>query len=632
MGTMCLKNISKNEFHLNLFERYFDNFLCSIKLNNENDGLGFFCKIFPNRDKFGYLPVLITTNKIIGQKDIESNKKIIFYLKGNETPFQIVLDNTRIIYTNEREDITIIEVKQNDELNINSFLEVNNQINDEELLIDNNDNNNYSYKAIYLLYYEHKKNIVKECKIKKIFKGTNFFEYISKEENPKLGSPLILKKEGNGYNVIGIHKAINKENNYYIGMFIKEPIKSFFEKKNINKLYNMKIFNLNHFIDEIKIEYKIDENKNIRIFGDEFVNNNKNICKIIINKKEEELCSFYDTENIELNNNILKVTLTGINNITDINSLFAGCDTLIFISNLNFNTSKITNMNNMFFGCEKLEYLPDISNWNTKNVTDISGMFSGCSSLKIIPNISKWNTSNITDMNNLFSGCLSLKTISDLFEWDTKKVTNMKNIFNKCSSLETIPDISKWDTNNVSNMSNFFSECSSLKNLPDISKWKTNSLINITRMFFKCSSLLFLPDISIWDIKNIKYMTSLFEGCSSLQNLPNISKWKTDNIGSMFSLFSGCQSLLSLPDISKWNTKNVTDMNSMFQECKSLKVLPDISKWNTNNVTDMSSMFENCTSLSSLPDISKWNIKNVIYKSNMFEGCNSNLKIPEKFK
>ena len=43
-----------------------------------------------------------------------------------------------------------------------------------------------------------------------------------------------------------------------------------------------------------------NENKNIRIFGDNLVNNNNDKYKIIVNGIEEELCSFYNDDNISL--------------------------------------------------------------------------------------------------------------------------------------------------------------------------------------------------------------------------------------------------------------------------------------------------------------------------------------------
>ena len=52
---------------------------------------------------------------------------------------------------------------------------------------------------------------------------------------------------------------------------------------------------LNEDISEIKIIYNINKyfEKNIRIFGWKFVENNKNKCKMIINNKKYEITENY---------------------------------------------------------------------------------------------------------------------------------------------------------------------------------------------------------------------------------------------------------------------------------------------------------------------------------------------------
>ena len=104
--------------------------------------------------------------------------------------------------------------------------------------------------------------------------------------------------------------------------------------------------------------YKINENEDkIRIFGMDFVNNNKNKIKLEIEGKEYELKEFYNKKNNKIKN--LQIKIKGIENIT--------------------------NMRCMFCGCSSLSNLPDISKWNTNNVTSMHYMFSGCSKLLIIP-------------------------------------------------------------------------------------------------------------------------------------------------------------------------------------------------------------------------------------------------------
>ena len=288
----------------------------------------------------------------------------------------------------------------------------------------------------------------------------------------------------------------------------KEVIKNFKKYKNIvNK--NLKIDN------EINIIYNINNQNKIRIFGEYFVNNNKNKSKIEFENKEYGLIEYFNLKDYT-NNNLTKLKIK-----------------------LKYN-NEFSNLSYMFSNCSTLISLPDISKLNTDNVINMSFMFRNCSSLSSLPDISRWNTNNVNYMNNMFYGC---------------------------SSLSSLPDISKWNTKNVKNMSELFSDCSSLLSLPDISKWNTNNVNNMNYMFYGCSSLISLPNISKWNTNNNTDMSFMFRNCSSLLSLPDISKWNTKNITNMSYMFYGCTSLLSLPDLSKWNTKNVKNMSNMFWGC-----------------------------------------------------------------
>ena len=126
----------------------------------------------------------------------------------------------------------------------------------------------------------------------------------------------------------------------------------------------------NKDISEINIIYNIDE-EIINLFGSEFVKNNKNICKMIINNKECEITEKYNTKDCK--DNLLAIKLREIDNVT--------------------------NMSYMFYECSSLSSLPDISKLNTINVNNMSYMFYGCSSLLSLPDISNWNTNNVYDMS-----------------------------------------------------------------------------------------------------------------------------------------------------------------------------------------------------------------------------------------
>ena len=150
------------------------------------------------------------------------------------------------------------------------------------------------------------------------------------------------------------------------------------------------------------IIYNIDKNQEkLKIFGDDFVKNNKNNCYLLINGKKIDLCNEINIKEEQKENLEIKLIETKI----------------------------ITNMSYMFSWCKSLQSLPDISNWDTKNVTNMSYMFNHCSSLQSLPDISKWNTKNVTNMCCMFNHCSSLKSLPDISKWDTKNVTDMSFMF-----------------------------------------------------------------------------------------------------------------------------------------------------------------------------------------------------------
>ena len=226
----------------------------------------------------------------------------------------------------------------------------------------------------------------------------------------------------------------NNRNNIY-------PI----EDKNditINKKHNNNL-NIMTLFYEIK-KYPV------QIFGNQFVENNKNNCYLLINDEVKELCTQLHKNEINLENNVLKIKLIEINTITNMSAMFS-----------------------FEFEFNSLISLPDISKWNTANVTSFCCMFKDCLSLEFLPDISRWNTTNVEDMTYMFSGCKSLEYLPEISRWNTKNVEEMRNMFNNCSSLVSLPDKSEWNTTNVTNMEGMFNGCSSLVSLPDISKWNT---------------------------------------------------------------------------------------------------------------------------------------------------------------
>ena len=86
-----------------VLEQMKSNSICRIN----DKGTGFFVKI-PYKSKL--LTVLITTNQVINADDVQDNRNISILLNNDKKIKTIKLDNNRLKYTNEKLDITIIEI------------------------------------------------------------------------------------------------------------------------------------------------------------------------------------------------------------------------------------------------------------------------------------------------------------------------------------------------------------------------------------------------------------------------------------------------------------------------------------------------------------------------------------------
>ena len=187
-----------------------ENMICKIYPNSGSYGTGFFCKIpFPDYNSYqNSLKVLITNHHILNQKDISPGKNIKISINDEETFLSIDIDKDRLAYAFEKPvDATIIEIKPNDGINGDSFIELDDEVFDENKI------QNYIQKTIYLLHYP-KGNKVEYSpgKIKNIaIDNYNIEHYCSSEEGSS-GGPLINLAN---FKVIGVHKGAQIEKNSY---------------------------------------------------------------------------------------------------------------------------------------------------------------------------------------------------------------------------------------------------------------------------------------------------------------------------------------------------------------------------------------------------------------------------------
>ena len=207
--------------------------VCKILLK-EGSGTGFFGKIkFPNNK---LIPALITNNHVINESILENENNKIYYSTYNQKESKYIQLNDRMKYTNKDYDITIIEIKENDNISENMYFDI-------EL---NNNNIIYCKTSIYVLHYPNEKNIsVSYGILNEIYDDKEYeFQHYCTTYEGSSGSPIldILNNK-----IIGIHKG-GMGKKYNLGTFINYPINKFIEENYIdqkliafNKKYNLNI-------------------------------------------------------------------------------------------------------------------------------------------------------------------------------------------------------------------------------------------------------------------------------------------------------------------------------------------------------------------------------------------------------
>ena len=120
--------------------------ICKIVLEDGKEGTGFFCSIIN-------FSLLITNNSFIDESQLnKDNNKIKIYLGKNNEYKEIELKD-RIKYTNKENNITLIEIKKEEEDKIGNInLEIDENINENKL-------SKLIGETIYIIYHNKDKNI-----------------------------------------------------------------------------------------------------------------------------------------------------------------------------------------------------------------------------------------------------------------------------------------------------------------------------------------------------------------------------------------------------------------------------------------------------------------------------------------
>ena len=507
--------------------------ICKIRIRNKR-GTGFFCKIENNNKK---IPVLITNNHIINRELIISTSILPVTLNDDKEDKTIKINEKRKIYTSEKYDTTIIEIKEEDE--IKDFLEL-----DDDIF---KDYKNLTNENIYIIQYPIGENGRQKASVSigiikdKLNDGEDlenkyFISHLCGTVGGSSGSP-ILKLSNN--KIIGIHRG-GYDGKSNIGNYLSYPIKQYLANQNIviknKEIKNEICITLKiekddldkeiYFLDNTDGTYNIND-KEVNSVHDNLKELNELNTELYINSYKKKYKKYF----IPTEEGSFHIRLKFNNNIQDCSFMFYDCSKITKIDLSSFDTKNVTNMSYMFSGCDNIVNL-DLSSFDTKNVINMSNMFCDCNNI-INLNLSSFNTEKVTNMSNMFSGCEKITNI-DLSSFNTKNVTNMSNMFYNCRNIKNL-DLSKFDTENVTNMSEMFYYCNNIKEL-NLSKFITKNVTNMSNMFYWCKNLQNL-NISTFDTRKTVNMSNMFSGCKSITNL-NISSFdakKDTNINDMFN-------------------------------------------------------------------------------------------------
>ena len=507
------------------------------------------CKIRINYDDIGYgfLALSPLTNKKILVAKIDSSyflskENDIKLIINNKDPILLMSNEQRIIYSNGKFNITILELKESDGINEDHFLHFD---------FDGKENTNiirnYKGKKIYIIPYKTKSKIIYPLgKIIDIEDNEKFVHDCKDLDKDLIPFPVFSL---DNYKIIGINESINK------GIFLKNILDEFNElvkkeeedkkEKEEKKKENDDIIIKKKLSSEIR--ERINENKSKmnqikkgmkRNIGDNNLsleNNEKNIMILIIMVNPEDVGNeVYFLDNYKYINPQNKKRETGfMKEIKDLKEK-------VILTMIKPNDERIQiPFDNKFIPKEEGNHIIEIE--VQEQIEDFSYMFYGCTNIIDI-DLSNFDFQSTRIMNDMFNYCINLVNIR-FPQSSIENVINTSYMFNYCKKLLKI-DLSNMNTENVISMAGMFQHCESLKSL----------------------------DLSNFDIKNNTQLSCMFNDCYELNEIIFSAKFNTKNVMFMPWMFYGCENLSSLDlTMFKFDEKIIRDMSQMFNGCEKLE-------------------------------------------------------------
>ena len=505
-----------------------NNCICKIKINKKQS-TGFFCKIpFPN--KINMKKILITNNHIINKELLDNKNTQIELSIEKESKSKWINLKDRLKYTNKYYDITIIELKESD--NINNYLELDEQIiNDIIVNIHNkkgNDNIIYINQTVYIIQYPESDLSVSYGTILNIsIDKNNEFIHNCSTKNGSSGSPILNLNN----KVIGIHKEHIDKNNINKGLFLNNAIKNFIK---IN-YYSMKDANedlLNYFNEKYNTEIKDTLIEEINIKNHSIGNNGLNhLSKLEFNNLKILKLSWNKIYNIfYLNNKIfekLEILDLSSNKISVINILeqvpFQNLKELnLYNNNIHsidiLEKVKFGKLEKLNLGRNNITYIENLMRVNFDNLKELN-----LSSNNFLPYIDSLKFIKFNNLKKLFLNNNKIQNIKFLIE--NEHLGEIEELHLAHNLISNINELSKCNFKKIkvlNLMRNQISDIGVLKTLDfpelkeillddnkifDISKMKNFNFKNLEELGFKSNLIENIDVLGKVDFKKLKILS-----------------------------------------------------------------------------------------------------------------------------
>ena len=566
--------------------------ICRIKINNQDKGFGFLCKI-PD-------PVLISNSHILNNETLK--EEIVLLFNNEKIIKKIKIDKNRKILSenksnNRNVDVAILEINvKDDDMQNLEFMEI-----DDEIIKENQIYEQYLNKEVYVIGRTFKKCILEENN-----KNDNIYNI---KFNPETGEnfdgcPILL----NNLKVIGICKEnIQEGEKYKIGNLLSYFITEY------NKIKLKKVEDVHY--KNCKNE---TENKNEKLIKEEkFIKLNENNIPNINEKNGENnteiLSNGVKKDNKEENMDIERKTPPKKEEISPENknedkkgiNIWSQIKIVLTIEEKDIN-KKIYFLDNTdaddFYenGKDDISHHHDNLSEMTKENTKLYIQNMETPFEKFFIPHEKGNyeiklllTENIKNCNYMFYNCKNITEI-DLSSFNSENIKNIFCMFYECENLTKI-NLESFRTQNVEDMRELFCACVSLTHI-NLSSFDTKNVLDMSEMFYQCKKLTSI-NLSKFNTIKVKDMSFMFSGCENLTEI-NLSNFDTVNLKTTEGMFSECKNLSNIV-ITSFNSKKLKNISEMFKECQNITEI-DLSSFNAEKLKDFDLFLKGCSKLTKI--------------------------------